>query len=439
MATTLRQMKNGLRRRMGEPLQGTWGKFRYQEDREDEKTDELADALNDGQYQVSLLIYNPETYPLIRIDSEIPVVSGQNIYALEEDFIAVEEMRYVRGSQSYPMYRRSIKSVRSGSERPIVGGIIRYFDYQGMTSVYISEGAIEETSENTLIDSNGEFARVRVGDIVHNITDDSQGEVISFESGRVVVDGLQGGRSNAFVRNDSYGIATQEENRWALQTYPKVTTTDKIIYSGSPTSFMVNADDVVNTRGISILVSDIPSDYEDDEVILFRIFEDGMLVMNDLGPSELGRDSIREGWNPLKIHDRGYNFPIQFKQNIEYEVQAVRDDGSSFAISQVRLATQRRDRMLNTYARSPRKLKTDQSVCEFPNEFLEAVYDRAKIYLHDKLNPEGVSPQLYANFEKSIANIKMNLTVRDETGVVDIDLEGDYIDYVSDPQWVRLR
>jgi len=439
MATTARQMKNGLRRRMGEPLEGTWGKYKYQENRENELYDELLEALNDAQYQVSLLIYNPETYPLIRLDSEIPVISGQNIYALEEDFIAVEELRYVRGSQTYPMKRSTIKSVRGHIDRPISGGVIQYYDYQGMTSVYISEGAVEESNENILIDANGDFSRVRVGDIVHNITDDSQGEVVSFESGRVVVDGLQGGRSNAFVRNDSYGIATQEENRWALQTYPRVTTTDKIIYNGEPDNFMVNADDVVNTRGMSIKINEVPSDYEDDEVILFRVFEDGMLVMNAFGPSEIGRDGIREGWNPLKISDTGYNFPVQFKQNIPYQVQAVRDDGSVFPISQVRLSTQRRDRMLNTYARTPRKLKNDQTICEFPNEYLEAVYSRGKIYLHDKLNPEGVSPQLDARFERDITNIKMNLSSRDESGIVDIDLDGDYIDYVSDPQWVRLR
>lgn len=432
---TLRQMKNGLRRRMGEPLQGTWGKFKYEERIGDQLYDELGESLNDAQIELARDIYTPESYPLIRYDSEIKIVSGQDVYTLERDFLGVEELRYIRGSQSYPMTRRSIKSVRRFYDRTYSGAILQYYDYQGLINTFIAEGVIDADSENTVLDTGGDFGSVRVGDVVHNITDDSQGIVKSFTSGRVVVDSLQGGRANVFMRGDSYGIATQEDTRYALQVYPKVTATDRMIYEGIPDPFMVSASDVVLANGIQAQFEALPDDYEEDEVIQFSLYEDGQLVENKFGPSEIGRDKLRVGWNTLDFMDSQYTFPIQFKENASYSLRATRSDNSEIDIAQIRLSTQRRDRMLNTYARLPRTMKTENSVCEMPSEFLEGVYVRGKIYLHDKLNPEGVSPQLWTEYKQYINDYKMHLALRDETGVVDIDTEGEYIDYVRDPKW----
>ena len=343
---TFRQLKTGLRRRMGEPLQGTWGKYRYEDDDENQLTDEIGETINDAQILFARDLHarvGAESYPFIRYDSEIPIVSGQDIYTLPEDFVAVEELRYIRGSQNYPIHRKHIKHARYGFERTIAGGILQYYDYQGFTATYIAEGAADASFENTLQDSIGNFSSVRVGDVVYNLTDNSEAIVTSFQSGRVEVDGLQGGRANVFTTGDSYGIATQEENRWALQVYPRISSTDRLIYVGISDAFMPTASDVIPITGISARFTELPADYENDEVVLFSILEDGKLLENPYGPSELGRENLRVGFNPLQLNignvNVPYTFQIQFRADKTYTVQATRENGDLLAIADIRIAT----------------------------------------------------------------------------------------------------
>jgi len=439
---TMRQMKIALRRRMGEPLQGTWGKFRYEENRPGETTDELLETLNEAQDLVAREIYTPESYPFVRYDIEIPVVSGRDIYTMPVDFIAVEELRYIRRTQNYPMKRRAIKSVRYFNDRTYSGGVLQYYDYQGLINTYIAEGLIDESSDTVLIDNTGNFSDVRIGDIVYNLTDGSEGVVTSFRKGRVTVDALQGGRANCFRVNDTYAIATPEDTRWALQTYPRITTTDKAVYSGDANAFELSASDVIPNSGIQMKFDSLPSDYEDDEVISFVFYEGDTILEDTTGqPVEFSRDAIRIGYNTLSLPTEylnfgsKYAFNVQLKENIGYSLKAFRSDGSQLPISSIKLSKRTEDRMLMTYARTPRRMVTDDSICEFPNEFNEAVYKRAKIILHEKLNNEGVSPQLYSEYDYEKTQIDINLVSRDESGPMEIDTDGEPIDYHRDSQW----
>ena len=440
---TMRQMKIALRRRMGEPIQGTWGKYRYQENREGEKTDELLETINESQNIVARDMHanSSDSYPFVRYDVEIPVVANQDIYTMPEDFMAVDELRYIRRSQNYPMKRRSIKSVRFFDERTFEAGVLQYYDYKGLINTYIAEGVVDETSETTIHDALASLSFVRIGDIVYNITDDSQGFVTAFEDGNTIIDGLQGGRSNIFTRGDSYAIATAEENRWALQVYPRITTTDIRIYEGDPLSIELQASDVIPNTGISVQISELPEGFQDDEVVLFAIFEGEDLLENPRGPSEYGRTGIRTGYNLLDrpsilthYGDR-YNFNVQLRQNISYSLRAYREDGTELPLDSVRLSRRPDDRMLMTYARLPRYMKNDESVCEFANEFNEAILKRAKMILHEKLNNQGVSPQLTAEYEYELNNINMSLLNRDESEPVEIDTDGEIIEYQRDARF----
>ena len=441
---TMRQLKTGLRRRMGEPTGGTWGKYQYEEDHENQLTDELLEAINEAQVIVARDIYTPESYLFIRYDVEIPVVAGSDIYTLPEDFVAVEELRYVRRAQNYPMKRRSIKHVRYFNDRQISGGVLQYYDYQGLINTYLVEGSVDETSPNILNDARADFAGVRIGDIVYNITDDSEGFVTAFRSGRIEVEGLQGGRANIFTRGDTYAVATAEENRWALQTYPRITTTDTVLYDGDADAIRLSAADVVTNFGISAQITEIPDDLEDDEVINFVIYEGDSIYNNPLGPAEFARDQVRSGYNVLARPESRtefglrYDFNVQFAQNTTYSIRAFREDSTKdeLTVAKVRLITRTEDKMLLTYARQPRRMKTDDSICEFPNEFNEAIYKRAKVILHEKLNPEGVAPQLYDEYNYEVLNLSTWLASRDESGPMQIDTDGEPRDYHrGNAQW----
>ena len=440
---TMRQLKTGLRRKMGEPLQGTWGKFRYEEDKDNQLTDELLETINEAQILVARDIYTPESYLFIRYDLEIPIVSGRDIYTLPDDFIAVEELRYVKAAQNYPMIRRSIKHVRYSNERPLSGGVLQYYDYQGLINTYIVEGSVDETNENTLIDATANFGDIRIGDIVYNITDDSEGAVKSFESGRVVVEDLQGGRSNIFTRGDTYGIATAEENRWALQTYPRITATDTIIFDGDANAIVFKARDVVSNAGISVQILTLPADFQDDEVVNFVIYDSNGVYDNPLGPAEFGRDHVTTGYNVLAepnstlTYGYRYDFNIQFDENVTYMIRAFRENGTELDLAKVQIVARTEDRMLMTYARQPRRMKTDDSICEFPNEFNEAIYKRAKIILHEKINNEGVAPQLDDEYNYEILKLSTYLASRDESGPMQIETDtGEPRDYHrGNSQW----
>lgn len=448
---TLREMRNAVHRRMGDPLAGKFGQFRYITDAPGQTTDEVGLAINEAQALTSRDCYVPEYYPLLRYDSEIPVVSGRDIYTLPQDFIAIEELRYVRGAQNYPMTRKSIKQVRRRLDRVLSGAVLQYYDYQGMTSIYIAEGTVAQTDEFAIRDPDATFSKVRIGDIVYNLTDGSEGIVRTTEEGLVWVEELQGGRANMFDRGDSYAISTQEESRWALQTYPRVTATDKILFSGEPIDFELSESNVVVSTGIWVQFTSLPEGYEKDETIKFCIFEGETLLHNPYGPSEIGRENLMIGWNPLEIERNpdhkvttesnferiDYSFNIQFRQGETYSIRAYREDGTEIPISMIRLMTRSDDRMLMTFARTPRELKTENSIFELPVDYLEPTYKRTKIILHEKLNPHGVAPQLWTEYENECDKVELNFSYRDESGPYDFETDGDgeIMDYHRDTNW----
>jgi hypothetical protein len=90
-----------------------------------------------------------------------------------------------------------------------------------ITGIATSNGA-DSNGESILTDSLAPFANVSVGDIVHNITDSSDGMVIGLISTSQIRTGIYDGTTNDWAINDSYVIVPQHRLDIVLNPAPSV-------------------------------------------------------------------------------------------------------------------------------------------------------------------------------------------------------------------------
>ena len=427
-AVTLRQLEIGLRRRLAATDTGLFGEFEYPGNKEDEVTNEVWEALNEAQNFVARDIYDPETYPFIRLQHEIPVRDNATVYVLPQDFVSEDQVRHVRKSYSKELIKKQIKDVRGGFDTSRGQSHYLWYDIRGMDNVYTHEGVCTETRQETtelnfLIDAYAAFGDVRVGDRAYNLTDGSEGDITGFTSGNVQTR-LFGGRTNIFTRGDRYGIAQPEQNRWVLQVWPPITAGKRLVYRGSAVNIQLDASDILERCRIRF--DSLPDDYEDDERITFTLF-DPATTEPITGEALSGIQAARVGWN-IAIFQQ-----IQLRQNLLFNVTATRENGDALTIAEVEFSAEPDDRIMVDYGRCPRRLITLDSICEFPAEFLSAIYERAKIVLLEKMESDSPLTEFYNRYEYELDKCKENLWTRGQSGGfrVDVDSDGEYIDYVS--------
>ena len=286
------------------------------------------------------------------------------------------------------------------------------------------------------VDAVGNFASVREGDRVYNLTDGSEGRVADFESGLIIVDGLEGGMRNVFDRGDQYAIGTQEQNRFMLLVDPPVTNSNITLYDGTsdtiaPTRAGV-VQEVVVTHGL------LPADFTNEEVVEYTILKSDGSYASDDPRSVASSSGIRVGSNTIPF------LPFQLAEHTTYQATATRENGQSLPITNVKFEAQSRDKVIVTYARMPRPLLREDSVCEFPNIYLTALYQGAANVLIEKVNESGTPQALLQRYEHEISKLREHLDMQDESGAYEIaiDQDGQYIDYLYQSQsdnhiWIR--
>ena len=248
VTATLATLKRGLRLRMGEPVQGIWGEYRYQDQEVGQTTDELSIALNESQDFVARDLDEADiSYPWITNYEEVPVIAGVDRYSLPDDFVAFVELRHHKYSQSYLLKPANFKNIGGRFQTNWRTSIYTNYQVRGMDSTILNRGIAGRTSDNLLISQYGNFTEVRESDIVQNITDDSQGRVAGFEQGGILVEGLHGGRSNRFRRGDNYQVISRERVRWTLLVYPQQSDSRVPIHQGPDEAFSLSEDAQVNS------------------------------------------------------------------------------------------------------------------------------------------------------------------------------------------------
>ena len=420
---TLKQLKNGLRLKLGEISDGTWGEIQYADS--EEYFDEYAFALNLAQDDLARDVYTPENYPFTRTNVDLPIITNATFYTLPADFLVMEEVNHFRYNRTSPVLPGSIKNIRSPVFMPF-SGYYKHYEVRGNIGTYVATGVTTSANDNQVVDSKGNFTSVRVDDIVYNLTDGSEARVTGFQSGLIEFDGLQGGDRNTFQNGDAYGIATQESNRKMLFVDPPVTNRNTIIYSGDAGPFTPTKSAIV--QEVYISHTNLPNEWNDQSVMDYRVINDADASLASLEPpSEYGQENIRIGENLI-------NFPpFQIEAGQTYHIVASISTNELIPISKVRLERESQDKLILSYGRRPRALVREDSVCEFGNEFLTALYQGAANILVPKISDNGMTPKILIDkYEYEVKKITDFLDIQDESGPykIDIDDQGQYVDYV---------
>ena len=434
VTATREVLKRGLRLRMGEPVQGIWGEFRYQGQAEGQTTDELALALNEAQDFVARDIDEADlSYPWITNYEEIPVVAGTDRYSLPQDFVAFTEIRHHKYSQSYLLMPANFKHIGGRFQVNWRSSIYTNYQVRGMESTILNRGIAGVTSESALISQYGDFSSVRLGDIVQNITDASQGRVAGFSQGGLLVENLHGGRSNRFRRGDNYQVISRERVRWTLLVYPQQSDSRIPIHQGPDEVFTLNEDAQVNS--LRVRLDGLPEDWDADETITVSVVKESDGELASTTPESVGAiENVLIGWNEIPI------LPFQLEENVEYRVLVLNEERQvGLIFEEFALESPSNQRLVFSYRRTPAEMIYDDSFCEMPGEFLSALYARAKMILHEKFNRHGVSAELRNDYEIELKKVSDNLLTRQEDGAFVIDQEtGLEIDYSpGEYRWSR--
>jgi hypothetical protein len=169
----------------------------------------------------------------LKASSTITIVADQKEYTLPSDFLNL----YLKNEEN-----RLYITYNDGSNNRF----LLWRDYEdiiisdNLTSVSIPEGftviddptldsRIESTATSTAAASNGEstltdtaadFSDTNAGDIIHNLTDGSDGVVLSKTSSTELVTALFGGTGNDWTTGDSYVIQPQGRLQLVLDPPP---------------------------------------------------------------------------------------------------------------------------------------------------------------------------------------------------------------------------
>ena len=260
---TLNDLRIRTRLRLGELTPGTFGIEDY-EGRDD--VDEVKLALNSAQVEVCRDIFTQQWMPFRRLQSTLPLFSEQTIYTLPRDYIQMVSVYHKKDNSDPPLQLtpKILNNYREQDYHRYAGRTYNYlshYEVSGQIGEVLAEGNVTWTDGSQLAADDVSLTRVRVGDIVQNITDGSQGVITNFGSGIASLeDGLHGGRSNRLQFGDEFLIQSREESRFALETWPTITLeeikikteqVDEYTYGGS-VFFRVAEDAIIENINVRL-------------------------------------------------------------------------------------------------------------------------------------------------------------------------------------------
>ena len=385
---TKSQLLDRLRIRIGEPGvdEGTW-----------DNESELSLHLNTAQVEVARDLHTRGYGWGEKLQTRIPVVGGAEYYILPENFMAIEKVAHVSPQfGSRQLHKYGVQDLRQNTWENIESaGLYAYYEVRGRVAVFNAVGTADVGSDNeTLVDRNGNFSAVRVGDICHNINDISHAPVVGFDSGSIALGEWIGGSSQRFYAGESYRVASRSRSAFQLWVYPRVESDPNIAYSGNPANFELDADTLIS--GIQFQVVSVPSDWEADEVVNIGIIDPDDAIVSG---SRFGLQNVKVGYNTVPEF-----LPFRLRQNQNY---TFRTRFSAATLGDIRLFKELENFLDLNYTPLPAPLDYDYSVCEFPDEFLECLLDYAKKLSYDKIYPNGdFAISMLTEYERSVSKLR---------------------------------
>ena len=167
--------------------------------------------------------------PFRRLQSTLPLFSEQTTYTLPRDYIQMVSVYHKKDNSDPPLQLtpKILNNYREQDYHRYAGrtyNYLSYYEVSGQIGEVLAEGTVTWTDGLQLAADNVSLTKVRIGDLVQNITDNSQGVITNFGSGIATLgDGLHGGRSNRLQFGDEFLIQSREESRFALETWPTIT------------------------------------------------------------------------------------------------------------------------------------------------------------------------------------------------------------------------
>ena len=379
MSATLNEMIRRLRARLGEVApeagRGTW-----------DDNLELQMHVNNAQEAFARDMHTRgEPWSEI-VDTIIRVRHRAEYYLMPDNFMVEEKVAHHAPTWgNRELTKGHVQDVRLNIHDNInYTTIYSIYEVRGREAVYVAVGTANVGSnDELLIDDDANFSEVRVGDIVHNLNDESQANVVGFRQGRVELGEWRGGYSQRFYAGEGYRIAARERTADQLWVYPPVSVDDNAVpladFSAFDTSlpFVLAAD--VQLVNVDITISELPTDWQEDDVFSFQVRDQDRGDAVVVG-SEFAFQKARMGINTVP------NFlPFRLRQNTNYNFEST----PGVTISGLKFYEESNNYLRVNYTPLPKPLIYDDSVCEFKREFIEPILDYAQMLAEDKIDPDG--------------------------------------------------
>ena len=446
--STLGQLKTQLRLRLGELTNGTYDEFAEYQGTfggpETQEVDELKLLLNTAQVSVMRDIFTQQWTPFNRLDSTLPILPNQTIFTLPKDFLRETSIYHSKDNGETPILlkpRRLTKYRQIDPEREAgsanIGSYFENYEVSGQIGEILADGIVtwvDEAYQFAADDTN--LSNVRVGDLVNNLTDGSQGVITNFGSGIATLGNrLYGGRSNRMQYGDEFTIQSREESRFALETWPPIainspalsyeiesTLNGRMIFSPTedgvieninvrlPTSVFLEGgvleDYISQTRLLLYIRRIIDEDENDYEVIDIISWQDAKAGVNELDVIESEVDKGRGS--------------IQLDRSQSYDA-FIADGDQRITISSPEIFTSKSDlsflqpptdSLLINYTKRLAEMIIDESVCELYPELQELLVEKACLTAMRKKDPKMVNGSILQHYKILIEdgkNFLMNL------------------------------
>ena len=450
---SLLDLKNSLRFRLGEIEGGTWTTETYKNSVSDAtgtEIDELKMLLNEAQVSVLRDIFTHQWIPFRRLNDTIPIVPLQTNYTLPVEYIQMVDIYHHKGNQTpirleprvlsqYRQLNPNIRNSGSGSS----GQYFEFYEVSGQTGLIVAEGVVTwQINDINFSAENTDLTGVRVGDLITNLTDNSQAVITDIGSSVETADGFFGGRSNRMQTGDEFIIHSREESRFNLEVWPPIEfASSKLTYTPDNTDdnkiqLRTNNDGVIKTIRVNFKMSLFQSggpleNYESHERLLIYIKN----ITTDETIDILGFQRAMAGWNQLEIVNsrlddtQGYT---QFTVDNLYEMYIVHADDvdtplaldfSLTGTSTIELIQQSEEYLSVSFVKRAAPFIIDQSICELPEEFHEALVEKAALTALRKTNNGIVNQSLLSYYKIIINDAKTFLMNRQEPYSHTIDSE----------------
>ena len=437
MAYTLIDFKNEVRFRLGELADGTWANdAEYQNGLARQNIDELKMCINSAQVSVCRDIFTAQWMPFRRLKAVIPILSGVNEYTLPKDYIQMVSIYHHKPDQTPIRLTPKILANYRQHDPELIdnfaseGYYFEHYEVSGQTGEILADGVVTWVDDAfQFAADNADLQNVRVGDIVNNITDGSQGIITNFGSGIATLgERLHGGRSNRMQYGDEFTIQSREENRFVLETYPKIRLssnklqTDEVNVDSGRITFRPQRDGTIEEINVRLgqdlfLAGGLLENINPQTRLLLYLRR--VIGIDEYETLDIiSWQNAKIGVNTLNVVESEINKgqgAIQLNRNTTYDAYIVQGDTQTtlpinWTLNDLDFLQPPTDYLAITYHKRPAEMILDQSVCELMEELYELVIEKAALTALRKKDVNLVNASVSAHYKALVKDAKEFMT-----------------------------